>query len=157
MTTFYLILWIVCCVVGWKIGDSKGHPVLGVVLGCFLGLIGLVIIALIRPVQPRPSVFTPSYVSRSSVPPPPVVPMSYNCPFCSVPISPAASVCGSCGAAVSPSVLVPPPAGTTAQWLRDPSGRFVNRYWDGSRWSEWVQNEPNEYLTDAPVPARPGR
>jgi hypothetical protein len=156
VTAYYLILWIVSCVVGWKIGDSKGHAVLGFVLGCFLGLIGVVIIALIRPVRPQPSALTPSYRSSPSVAPP-VVPMSYHCPSCSVPISPAASMCGSCGAAVSPSVLAPPPAGTPAQWLRDPSGRFVNRYWDGSHWSEWVQNQPEEYLTDAPVPARPGR
>jgi hypothetical protein len=93
--------------------------------------------------------------SRFVAAPPVVAPTpTFACPSCRAPISPAASMCGSCRAAVQPSALMPPPPGTSAQWLRDPSGRFVNRYWDGSRWSEWVQNEPNEYLTDPPVPAR---
>jgi hypothetical protein len=157
VTAFYVILWIICSFAGWKIGDSKGHPALGFVLGFLLGLIGLVIIALVRPAQPRTYAYAPLPNSQQYAPPPKQVaaPM-YACPSCRAPISPAASMCGSCRTAVRPSALMPPPAGTPAQWLRDPSGRFVNRYWDGHTWTEWVQNQPNEYLTDAPVPARPG-
>ena len=156
MPAYYFILWILCSFAGWKIGDSKGRPVLGFVLGFLLGLIGLAIIAVMRPAQPRAYAVAPLPMSTPYVAPPPMVaPVSYACPSCRAPISPAASMCGSCGAAVQPTALTPPPRGTPAQWLRDPSGRFVNRYWDGSSWSEWVQNQPNEYLTDPPVPARP--
>jgi hypothetical protein len=45
--------------------------------------------------------------------------------------------------------LPPPPPGTAADWLPDPSGRFVHRYWDGSRWTEHVHDGTNQ-ATDQP-------
>jgi hypothetical protein len=32
----------------------------------------------------------------------------------------------------------PPPEGTSAQWLPDPTGRDGYRYFDGAWWSPWV-------------------
>jgi hypothetical protein len=56
---------------------------------------------------------------------------------------------------VQPSALLPLPAGSAAQWLRDPSGRFADRFWNGAAWTEWVRDDPMDGpQTDAPVPAR---
>lgn len=44
---FILILLIAFPVVGYLIGNSKGRPVLGTLLGFFLGVIGWIIIAVV--------------------------------------------------------------------------------------------------------------
>jgi hypothetical protein len=78
----------------------------------------------------------------------------YTCPSCGGEVVPAANTCPHCRQALRPTALLAPPAGTHAGWLRDPSGRYVDRYWDGFCWTEWVRNQPNtEFLTDPPVPA----
>lgn len=41
--TFFAI-WIPTMVIGWAIGNRKGHPVTGVVLTAALGIIGLIIL-----------------------------------------------------------------------------------------------------------------
>ena len=50
-------------------------------------------------------------------------------------------------AAPQVSTPVPPPPGTPAGWLADPSGRHEHRYWDGSRWTEHVTTA-GEQTTD---------
>ena len=47
MEVLILFVGVVGPVVGFLIGKPKGHGVLGAVLGCFLGLIGWIIIAVI--------------------------------------------------------------------------------------------------------------
>jgi hypothetical protein len=158
-----LLALLLCAVIGWKVGDGKGRPVLGLVLGLLLGLIGILIIVLLPnkgPQYPAPQYSgTQQYgalqYSAQPYAPPPVVPAArYLCPSCRGEVLPAANTCPHCRHALRPTALVPPPAGTHAGWLRDPAGRYVDRYWDGFCWTEWVRNEPNtEFLTDPPVPA----
>ena len=47
-----LAFWIAPVIVGAQIGNGKGHQALGLVLGLLLGWIGVIIIALVRPVRP---------------------------------------------------------------------------------------------------------
>jgi hypothetical protein len=153
-----LLVWAAIGFVGWRLGDSRGRPVLGTVLAILLGLLGLLIVALLPSRKPRSDydLWQDRAAGRSWQPPSPPQqqPAQWvQCPTCGQTISGAAAVCGYCQGAVQPSALLPPPDGTSAQWLDDPSGRFVERYWDGERWTEWTRNG-NDYLTDPPVPAR---
>ena len=43
----YLVIWIICAVIGALIGESKGRKVEGALLGGLLGLLGVLIIALL--------------------------------------------------------------------------------------------------------------
>jgi hypothetical protein len=151
---FALVLWVLCGVVGWKLGDSKGRPGLGLLLGFLLGLIGLVIVAFLPPVQRAQA--QPELLAMSARQPVEAPAAVYVCRSCKQPVLPSATVCGTCGRQIQPTALPSPPPGTRAGWLRDPAGRFVDRYWDGNAWSEWVRNSPDsaEFLTDPPVPAR---
>ena len=142
-----VLIWIACGVVGWKLGEAKGRPVLGLALGVLLGLLGLLIVALIPSAAPRER--RDSWVA----PAPPSQPSQWvRCPSCAQTIPAAMAACPHCQTAVRPSALLPPPDGVPAGWLRDPSGRYTDRYWDGQRWTEWTRNG-NDYLTDPPVPS----
>jgi F0F1-type ATP synthase assembly protein I len=46
---------IVCSVIGYFVGKPKNRAVEGALWGFFLGLIGIVIIVLRKPAQPKPS------------------------------------------------------------------------------------------------------
>jgi hypothetical protein len=152
-----LLFWAALGFVGWKLGDSKGRPGLGVALALLLGLLGLLIVALLPSAKPRTDqeMWQQRLAGQSWQPPPPTrAPAQWvRCPSCGQTISGAVATCGYCQAAVRPSALLPPPEGTPTGWLRDPSGRYVDRYWDGERWTEWTRNG-NDYLTDPPVPSR---
>jgi hypothetical protein len=152
-----LLALLLCAVIGWKVGDGKGRPILGLVLGLLLGLIGILIIVLVPKKESQYYVNqygAQQYAAQPYAPPPVPVAPRYTCPSCGGEVGPAASTCAHCRQALRPTALIAPPPGTRAGWLRDPSGRFVDRYWDGFTWTEWVRNEPNtEFLTDPPVPA----
>ena len=48
--------------------------------------------------------------------------------------------------------LEQPDAGTPEGWLRDPSGRHPDRWWDGQRWTQWVRDrEGGTRLEDRPL------
>ena len=53
-TTTILIVWGVCALIGAAIGSSKGQGGLGFFLGLVLGIIGVIIIAVIKPPAPEP-------------------------------------------------------------------------------------------------------
>ncbi len=47
-----LIIWLLCGIIGYMIGEKKNRPVLGLALGFLLGVIG-VIIMLVVPAEPK--------------------------------------------------------------------------------------------------------
>lgn len=71
MGIFMVLIWVVCIFGCYAIGKDKGMPVGGLLLGVFLGLIGLLIIAVIpsqtRAQQPYP----PPYGQHPPQPYPP--------------------------------------------------------------------------------------
>ncbi len=48
-----IIIGIICGFIGMAMGDKKGHSGLGFVLGFFLGIIGLLIVAALSPTKER--------------------------------------------------------------------------------------------------------
>lgn len=49
MAPIFVILWVICAIGGWAIGNSKGRAVQGFWLGLLLSVIGLIIIAGLAP------------------------------------------------------------------------------------------------------------
>lgn len=43
------IIWLLCGIIGFLIGDKKNRPVLGLSLGFLLGLIGVLIMLVVEP------------------------------------------------------------------------------------------------------------
>jgi hypothetical protein len=103
MTAAFVITWAVCALVGWAIGNSKGRPTAGFFLGLLLGLIGLVIIAVMRP-TPEYEAAQRANVARAPAvePPPPPSPPLRACPWCAEQIQPAAKICRYCQREVEP-------------------------------------------------------
>jgi hypothetical protein len=46
--------------------------------------------------------------------------------------------------------LPPAPTGAGEGWLPDPSGRYPDRYWDGSAWTQWVRDKPGGTRSEDP-------
>ena len=46
--------------------------------------------------------------------------------------------------------LSQPPAETPEGWVRDPSGRYPDRYWSGAAWTKWVRDEPGGNRSEDP-------
>jgi uncharacterized membrane protein YeaQ/YmgE (transglycosylase-associated protein family) len=44
----FLVIWIICGLIGWAVGNSKGRPKFGFTTGFLLGLIGVVIVVFSR-------------------------------------------------------------------------------------------------------------
>lgn len=44
-----LVIWLLCGIIGFLIGDKKNRPVLGLSLGFLLGLIGVFIMLVVEP------------------------------------------------------------------------------------------------------------
>ena len=45
----FFIIWLLCAIIGLMIGDKKNRPILGLSLGFFLGLIGIIILLILEP------------------------------------------------------------------------------------------------------------
>jgi hypothetical protein len=100
----FVIAWAVCALVGWAIGNSKGRGTAGFFLGLLLGVIGLIIIAVMRP-TPEYAAQRANTTARAPViapPPPPSSPPLRACPWCAEQIQPAAKICRYCQREVEP-------------------------------------------------------
>lgn len=147
-----LLVWLVCGFVGALVGSSKGKAGAGAVLGFLLGVIGLIIIAVMKP---SPEFEAKKAQQAGGFAPSLGVPGTLRrCPSCAEDIQASANVCKHCGRDVTPVQFAPPPNGTAAQvWLADPSGRHPLRWWDGSQWTQWVGDKPGGTQSeDPPVP-----
>jgi membrane associated rhomboid family serine protease len=45
----FLIIWLLCGIIGYLIGDKKNRPVLGLALGFLFGIFGVIIMLIIEP------------------------------------------------------------------------------------------------------------
>jgi hypothetical protein len=76
MNAIFVLIWVACAALGYAVGHSKGRAAQGLVLGLLLGLIGIIIIACLKP-KPAVTPFNqaaPGYGMPGAVPPmsPPV-------------------------------------------------------------------------------------
>lgn len=46
-----LIIWLLCGIIGFLIGQNKNRPIAGLCLGFLLGIIGIIIIAVMGPAE----------------------------------------------------------------------------------------------------------
>jgi Protein of unknown function (DUF2510) len=122
MGAVVVLVWVACAALGYVVGRNKGRGTAGLLLGLLLGIIGLIIIACLKPKAPAASAGYPLAGPHMTpqtpplpqgwgyTPPPPVMPSSYRAPD-------------------------PGP-----QWLPDPSNRNQLRWWNGQAWTEHVSN-----------------
>lgn len=80
-------------------------------------------------------------------------PLVASCPFCGEVIPASVVTCPNCRQLVA---LVGLLRGTPEGWKHDPSQRFSERYWDGSRWTQRVRGGTDETSEDAPFVTREG-
>jgi hypothetical protein len=75
--TIALIVTVLFAALGWYIGEQRGRGSLGLILGLFLGPIGLLIVAVMEPAETRRGLRA--------------------CPWCAERIQAAARICRYCG------------------------------------------------------------
>lgn len=44
---FFWVLWVICAAISGVIGERKGRPITGVVLGVLLGIIGMIVMLIV--------------------------------------------------------------------------------------------------------------
>lgn len=88
------ILWIICAIASGIVGHSKSRPILGWVLGIFLGFVGLIITALLPTNQKRKEIIA---VKSGDL---------KKCPSCCELIKNDAVVCRYCGKEISADIKV---------------------------------------------------
>ena len=145
-----VVVWLACALFGFAIGSNKGRGGTGFVLGLLLGVIGVIVIAVMRPASEthtrRNQPVTVTARNRDSQP------WLRPCPWCAEKIQPTAKTCPHCGRELEPitMVLPPRPTNTSEAWLSDPSGRHADRWWDGSTWTQLVRDRPGGASSDDP-------
>jgi len=106
-----VLLWVAFAALGYAVGNSKGRGTEGLVLGVVLGLIGIIIVACLKPkAQPMPY----GYYGHAPAPAPWMQPQP-------APMPGALQACG-------------------PHWAPDPTGRHQYRWWDGMAWSNNVSD-----------------
>ena len=102
VSAVFVIVWVVCALVGWAIGNSKGRGTAGFFLGLLLGVIGLIIIAVMRPTPEYAAQRANAIARAPAVEPPQSSQALRACPWCAEPIQPAAKICRYCQRDVEP-------------------------------------------------------
>jgi hypothetical protein len=82
MDGMLILIWLVCAGIAYAIGAAKGKGGLGLALGFFLGLLGVLIICLVPGVPTAPAV------------------QLVQCPHCKSGIHPEANLCPFCRSVV---------------------------------------------------------
>lgn len=72
MEGFVVLIWIICGIAGYSIGNAKGRGPTGLLLGLLLGVFGIIIIAVMGPAD------------------------LLRCPACHGPVSTVTTVCPHC-------------------------------------------------------------
>jgi hypothetical protein len=86
---FIVVVWLIFVVAGALFGSRKGRPLLGTLLGLFLGPVGVVIIYLVPPTD----------VTRVRRP----LGLITGCPWCGEPIRSDSRICAHCFQRLTPS------------------------------------------------------
>jgi Protein of unknown function (DUF2510) len=122
-----LVLWAICALAGWAIGNQKGRGGEGLLLGVLLGIIGIIIVACLRPTaeveakrQLEVDQAKQKFLPVGSQSPQPSQPPQWQPPIQSQP----------------PPGWYPSPSGGGSQW------------WDGNAWTP--HRQPDSAVTVTP-------
>ena len=147
MAIVFVVSTLVFAAIGYGVGRRKGRATEGLVLGLLLGIIGLIILAFLKPRPLGPRAWDPPYSQQGSYPYPP--PSSQQGPYQQYP-PPS-------GAEQSPDLTQGSfAAGPTGEyrWVPDPTGRYDLRLWDGQAYTAHVSS--NGRISTDPVPISEG-
>jgi len=92
-----IFIMFICGLLGLAIGDGKGRAASGFWLGLLLGVIGLAIVALMRPTRDAQAKY-----KRGAANAPDGAPSMRPCPWCAEQILPVAKLCTYCGRDLDP-------------------------------------------------------
>lgn len=81
----YLIVWIICSLIGWMIGSSRGRGGAGFALGLLIGPLGVIIAFFLKPNTDK---IESEAISTGGM---------RKCPFCAELVKAEAIVCKHCG------------------------------------------------------------
>lgn len=95
----FVAFWLICGLIGWYIGDTKGRPGDGFALGVLLGPIGIIVIAAMGRSAKKEAEHQAEVaaVSARMGAPAESTPTMRACPWCAEQIQQAAIVCKHCG------------------------------------------------------------
>lgn len=142
-----LVATVVFGAIGYLVGRRKGRGTEGLILGFLLGIIGLVILAFLKPKQMGPQAGNSPYPQHAPYDYP--SPDARQEPYRQYPPP---------SAAAPPPYLTPGPfaAGPAGEyrWVADPTGRYELRLWDGQAYTAHVSS--NGQISTDPVPISEG-